>query len=167
MSKNTPKGINKIILNRWFFKKKKNEVLNGIQCIELKWDVKTIHSCLKIFTDVNDNKCQTEAVNSPFFSGEKKIALNNLFVRNLSPLTFAPYVIVSWSPVHMNEGEMEIIRKGLKVKVTLCFYLLNLDFLSTMEMGFWSTTTACALPGLLLILGRDIRIFPDMKLGGA
>lgn len=45
---------------------------------------KTIHSCLKIFTDVNDNKCQSEIINPRDFSG--KIASNNLFAQNFSHL---------------------------------------------------------------------------------
>lgn len=49
---------------------------------------KTIHSCLKIFTDVSDNKCQTEIINSRFFSG--KIASNNLLSQDLSHLKLAP-----------------------------------------------------------------------------
>lgn len=48
---------------------------------------KTIHSCLKIFTDVNDNKCQTKIINSRVFS--KKITAKNLFAQNLSHLKLA------------------------------------------------------------------------------
>lgn len=49
---------------------------------------KTIHSCLKIFTDVNDNKCQAETINSGIFSG--KIASKNFFSQDLSHLKLVP-----------------------------------------------------------------------------
>lgn len=49
---------------------------------------KTMRSCMNIFTDVNDNKCQTETINSRFFS--KKITSENLFAQNLSHLKLAP-----------------------------------------------------------------------------
>ena len=68
--------------------KKKKKVLNGIQCTELKQDVETIHSFLKIFTDVNGNKCQTETINSQFLSW--KIASDNLFAQYLSHLKLVP-----------------------------------------------------------------------------
>lgn len=48
---------------------------------------KMVHSCLKIFTDVNGNKCQTKIINSRVFS--KKITAKNLFTQNLSHLKLA------------------------------------------------------------------------------